>query len=452
VLAVAVGLAAVAGLVLPMVWGDGAGGGGGHQTLAASTGKTSPLRVEAVRPVRGGVRRLTIQPGSVHAFESVQLYAKASGFLKQQTVDIGSVVKRGELLAEIDAPELLRDVDEAEATVGRAKAQADQAASRVVTAEAEQAAAAAQVARAESDISRLAAQRVLAEKQYDRIAKLNDQNAVARELVDEHRHALDSARAAEQTGQASVREARAQQAAAAAKVTQAKADVAEAKAAVRVAEAHRDRAKVLAAYTRITAPFDGVVTNRTFHPGAFIRSADSGGIEPLLEVKRTDKVRVVIRVPDLDVPLLDVGDRVTVAIDALKGKEFVGPVARLGKMEDPTTRTMRAEVDLPNPDGLLVDGMYGRATIELQPPTDNLTAPAAAVVGHSGNGRAAVYIVRDGKARKVPVTVGSDDGSSVEILSGIKPDDPLILRPGGSIDDGAPVAATLVPPADAARR
>jgi HlyD family secretion protein len=160
----------------------------------------------------------------------------------------------------------------------------------------------------------------------------------------------------------------------------------------------------------------------------------------------------VIQVPDLDVPLLDVGDKVTVAVDALKGREFTGSVARLGKSEDPTTRTMRVEVDLPNPEGLLVEGMYGRATIELQPPTDNLTVPAACVVGHAGRGKAAVFVVRDGKAQRTPVTLGGDDGSSVEVLSGLGPNDEVIVRPGSTLDDGAPVKTTVSQGGEAVRR
>ncbi|MFO0952527.1 MAG: efflux RND transporter periplasmic adaptor subunit [Isosphaeraceae bacterium] len=443
-LAVVVGLSLAAGLAFPGVWGDAGRPVPTHATVAAAQ-ESAPPHVDVVRPARGGVRRLTMQPGSVHAYESVDLYAKASGFLKSQKVDIGSPIKQGETLAQIEAPELLQDVQETSAAVEQAVSQAEQAASRVVTAEAEKEAADAEVGQAESDNERLASRRVLAEKQYERIRGLHARNAIDMKLVDEHQQEMESARAAERTGHAAVKTARAHAAAAAAKVVQAKCDVTEARAAVRVAEARRERAKVLAQYTRITAPFDGVVTRRTFHPGAFIRSAAYGTPEPLLTVMRTDRMRVVIQVPDLDVHLLDVGDRATVAVDALKGREFAGKVSRLGKSEDPTTRTMRAEVDLDNPDGLLVEGMFGRATIELNAPTDRLTVPAACVVGHADRGKAAVFVVREGKARRIPVTLGNDDGASVEVLTGLGPDDAVIVRPAANLDDGTPVT----PPKDA---
>jgi RND family efflux transporter MFP subunit len=167
---------------------------------------------------------------------------------------------------------------------------------------------------------------------------------------------------------------------------------------------------------------------------------------------RTDRMRVEIQVPDLDVPLLDVGDQVTFEVDALKGRKFAGLVARLGKSEDPATRTMKAEVDLENADRKLVEGMYGRAKIELQPRAENLTIPAGCVVGHAERGQAALFVFRDGKVRRNPVTLGGDDGVSVEVLSGVGPDDRVVVRPGGTLEDGAAVHAKLVAPKDVTQR
>jgi HlyD family secretion protein len=449
--AAAISLIAVAGFSWRMVWGGAATIPNAPDAAPGLGEGVSARRVEVVRPSRGGVRRLTIQPGTIHAFESVDLCAKVSGFLQSQKVDIGSAVTRGEVLAEIDAPELIKDLDEAEAQIEQARAQVTQAEARVTTAEAEQAAAAAAVAQARAEVERRVADRALSEKQFERVRELHARNAVDRKLVDEQEHARDSARAAERATRATVELMRAQSATANAKVQQAKADAAEARAAVRVAEAHRAHARVLVDYTRIVAPLDGVVTQRNFHPGAFIRSASEGDSRPLLTVRRTDLMRVVVQIPDLDVPLLDAGDRATVVIDALKAHEFAGTVARLGKAEDPSSRTMLAEIDLANPSGQLVEGMYGRATIELQPPTRSLTVPAACVVGHTGSSGAAIYVVRNGKARRISVTLGGDDGRSVEVLTGLQAGDQVIVRPGNGLDDGASVAATLLPAVDNTR-
>ena len=451
-LAVALGLLAITGLVFPILWGESWPDGAGSTSLAAVAREPAVRQVDVVLPVRGGVRRMTIQPGTVHAFESVNLYAKASGFLRAQTVDIGSPVTRGQLLIEIDAPELQGDIAEAAAAVDQAKAQAEQAESRIATAEAERDAEASAVLQAESEVARSIARQTLSGKQYERIKGLYSRNAVERELVDEHQHDVDATVATVQAGQAALSTAHARVATADAKVRQAKADAATAKAAIRVADAKLARAKVLASYTRVVAPFDGVVTRRTFHPGAFIRSAADGSSAPLLSIMRTDRMRVEIQVPDLDVPLLDVGDKVTFEVNALKGREFTGVVARMGKAEDTSTRTMKTEVDLENIDRKLVEGMYGRASIELQPRTDNLTIPAACVVGHAERGKAALFVVRGGKARRTPVTLGGDDGASVEVLSGLGPDDKVVARPGGTLDDGADVHDTSVSPKGVAKR
>ncbi len=443
--AVLLGVAAIAGLSWPLLRGSRS-----ETELLTGLATASPrapiaTRVDVVHPERGGIRRLTIQPGTVQAFESADLYAKASGFLKSQSVDIGSPVKRGQVLAEIDAPELVEDVEQAAASYEQARAQIEQAASRIGIAEAERDASIAVESQTRADLDRLIAKRSLASKQFERIRSLNERNAVDKKLVDEHQLDFEAATAEEHTGRAAIETAQAQKKTAEAKVRQARADLVATRAFVRVAESRADRARVLAGYTRITAPYDGVVTRRNFHPGAFIRSAAEGSPVPLLTVARTDLMRVEVQVPDLDVPLLDEGDKATVVVDSLKSAPFAGVVARLAKSEDTTTRTMRAEIDLPNPDGRLVEGMYGRATIELQPPSANLTVPASCVVGHSANARAAAFVVRDGKAHRVPITIGDDDGSSVEVISGLNPADEVVIRPGSSLDDGAPVIATTTP-------
>lgn len=445
VAAVMLGLAATAAFSWPLVWGKGMETDLLTGVATASTNAPIATRIDSVHPERGGVRRLTIQPGTVHAFEWADLYAKASGFLKSQSVDIGSPVKRGQVLAEIDAPELEEDVEQAAACHEQAKAQIEQALARIETAEAERDTATASETQTRADLERLIAKRSMNHKQYERVKGLNERNAVERKLVDEAQLDFEAASAGERTGRAAIETAQAQKKTAEAKIRQAKADLVEAQAFVRVTKSRLERAQVMAGYSRIKAPFDGVVTRRNLHLGSFIRSAADGSPAPLLTVARTDLMRVVVQVPDLDVPLLDAGDKATVVVDALKTVPFSGVVARLAKSEDPTTRTMRVEIDLPNPNGRLVEGMYGRATIELQPPTEHLCVPASCLTGHSANGNAMAFVVRDNKARRTAVKVGSDDGTLVEILFGLRPDDEVVVRPGSNLDDGAPVISTIRP-------
>jgi RND family efflux transporter MFP subunit len=184
-----------------------------------------------------------------------------------------------------------------------------------------------------------------------------------------------------------------------------------------------------------------VITKRNFFPGAFIRSASEGGTIPLLTVARTDKVYVVTQIPDRDVPLTNVGDPAEVTLDALGSKVFKGKVSRFAETEDPTSRTMHTEIDLPNPDNELRAGMYGIAKIFLDSSTKGATLPASCLVGESKEGKADVYVVKDGKARKTQVSIGVDDGLRVEILGGLSPDDEVISGTG-NVSDGAPVRGT----------
>jgi HlyD family secretion protein len=418
---------------------------------AANVVVDSVPRVEIIKPSTGGMRRTTVQPGTVIGFESVDLYAMVSGYLKEQSVDIGSRIRKDQVLAVIDAPREAKALEEAATLVEESKAKTAQAQARIKTMEGERDAAAAAVEQAESDIDRLVAAREFAQKQLTRVRGLLADRAADARQVDEHVLTLDTAVAAERTARLAVMTAKAQLATASAKVEQARADLTEAKSAVSVAEARLATARVNVNYTKILAPFDGVVTHRAFHPGAFVRSASEGGETSLLTVKRTDLMRVIVQVPDRDVVITSIGDPAEFAVDALGSQIFSGTVARMAEYEDPTTRTMRVEIDLPNPKRLLREGMYGTATIILEAVSHNLTVPPACVMEHSGQTHGVVYLVRDGLVHRTPVELGADNGSLVEVLSGIKSGDSVVARSGVPLEDGlAVVEAPALPRATTA--
>jgi RND family efflux transporter MFP subunit len=160
-----------------------------------------------------------------------------------------------------------------------------------------------------------------------------------------------------------------------------------------------------------------------------------------LTVKRTDKMRVVVLVPDNDVVLTTLGDTVVVSVDALDGRSFTGTLARIARAED-AERMMRVEIDLMNTGDVLCDGMYGKAVINLGQDAKSLAVPSACIVEHSGRSGGAVYIVRDGVARRTDVKLGGDNGTSAEIRSGIKPDDQIVVPSGAPLEDGTRVSAT----------
>jgi RND family efflux transporter MFP subunit len=415
-----------------------------ERSASSSAGDHETARIEVVKPERGGIERTTNQPGSVIAFESARLFAKESGYLKSQSVDIGDHVKQGQVLAEIAAPERIQELDIAVATLKQAQAQVAQADARVESEKAAHKAAMAAITEAEAELGHTKAVQSFRDKQYHRIKELFDLKSIDERLVDEKLDEWESASASHHAAQAAVVTATAKAAEAAARVAQANADAAAARANVLVCEAQVSKAKVLVEYLQIVSPYDGVITERNFFRGDFIRNATTGGnvpqlTQPLLSVARTDKVRVMVQVPDDDVPLLNVGDPVDVTIDALRGEKFTGTVSRYANAEDSQTRLMRAEVDLPNPDNRLHPGMYGRAIIHLSPNEQALRVPSAAILEQSSGGHASLYVVRDGKAELRHIRIGKDNGAVVEVVDGLSPDDDVIVSHSDELADGVAV-------------
>ena len=415
-------------------------GAGSSSESSDSSRKRASTPVQVVHPHRGGISRTTSQPGIVHAFESADLHAKASGYLRAQIVDIGDTVTRGQVLAEVFDPERQQAVEEAAAAVEQAKAQIDQAEAAVVAAEAEVRAAEAVVQEKKAEVDQNIATRKRTEKEYLRYQELADREVVDARVVDEKQEAFESARAGEAVALAAVASAEGRLAKAEAGIVTAKADVKAARANLLAAEARLSRAEILAGYTDLTSPYNGVVTSRNYHRGDFIREATGGDSPAVLSVARTDLMRVVIYVPDRDVPYLDRGDRAVVRVDALGGEEFEGTVSRYSDMEMAANRSMRAEVDLPNPSGRLKDGMYGMTSILLEAPDEEiLTVPSSALVSTSDSGGGAVYVVIGGKASRRDVRLGKDDGLRAEILSGLSTNDMVVYSYSGSIEDGVSV-------------
>jgi RND family efflux transporter MFP subunit len=400
-----------------------------------------PTKVEVVTPHRGGIDRLCVQPGSVEPFEAADLYAKVSGFLAEQKVDIGSRVKKGQLLATIAVPEYEKQVERDESKVTHARATIKQVEARITASEADARSALAGVALARTQQNARASYRAYREKRLTRLRELNRERAIEAKVVDEAEDQFQAAVEAEAASKEAVTAAEEKSNAANARVLQAQADLDEAKAEEKVAEAELGRSRVLVAYSRITSPYDGVITKRSFNPGDFIRSADIGGDRlPVLAVERTDRVRVVVQVPDRDVPFVDVGDPATIDIDALPGPPLKGAVSRSSESEDAATRTMRTEIDLTNTDGKLRRGMYGRVTLNLQAGSPSaVTIPSAALAGTRDGARASVWIVRDGKSHKVEIKTGADNGIDIEVLAGLTPQDLVVLRANGPLEEGATV-------------
>jgi HlyD family secretion protein len=407
-------------------------------------GREESVKVEVTTPRQGGLARTTTQPGSVHAFEEADLYSQAYGYLKVLNVDIGTKVKKGDLLAQISVPEFDEAAIECQAAVEQAEANVAQMQAKLDVALADHEASKAAVDRQRAAQKRDEARLSFHEKQYKRVQSLLQLKSIDERLVDEKEDQYLASESALDASKATVVSAEIDVKAAEARVGQAKADIGASQAAVRVAKSALAKAEVRRKFGEIVSPYDGMITVRNYHVGDFIHDAQNGAGLPLLRVERTDLMRIVVQVPDRDVPYTNVDDVAEIEIDALPNQVFRGKVARYADSEDQVTRTMRTEIDIPNKEGILRNGMYGRVSIRLEEPGEGWTVPSTAIVGKVEGGQGSIYIVQDGVAHRVPVKVGHDNGTSVEIQSGLTADSRVVTRYNGAIGDNVPVRVSKV--------
>jgi len=292
-------------------------------------------------------------PASIEAFWSADLYAKTSGYVAEVKADLGDHVKRSDVLAILRVPELEKNLLQAQATLN-ARKQMLRAADAAI-AQAKQA-----VAVAGQQLNSYKAEADFQQVTLKRQEELSAGNAATPQQLDEARSKAEVANAGLGIGQAKVEAAQADLRAA-----EANRDVAAAQ--VEVAAAAAEEVAALLEYTKITAPFDGVVTRRQVAPGDLVQGAAASRTTALFTVQQLDTVRVFCDVPELQAAAVAVGAAADIKVYGLDGRVIRGTVTRLATSLAPTSRTMRAEIDLKNPDETLRPGMYAQVTIALRP-------------------------------------------------------------------------------------
>jgi multidrug efflux pump subunit AcrA (membrane-fusion protein) len=361
--------------------------------------------VATVKPERRTIRRTVGQPGYIQAFEQTQVVAKVPGYVEKWNVDIGDRVRKGDVVAELWVPELAAELKLKDEQVRQAEKALAMARAQVATAK-------AQVEEAKAGIARAEANRNYWRSQSERMARLaRGSGVVDKQSEEETANQLRSAAAALTEAAAKVESARGNQAEKEAAKDKAEADV-------RAAGADRQRVAALAGYATLRAPYDGVVTERNVNAGQFVQPATGARGDVLFLVERTDPVRVFVAVPEADAVWVGVGAPARVRVQALLGQEFSGKVTRTAWSLNSTTRTLRTEIDLPNPDGRLRPGMYAYATVSGEY-RDVLALPASAVVtqGDVNAGyQTFCYVVEYGKVRRTPIDVGARNEELVEVL------------------------------------
>ncbi len=348
-----------------------------------------------VLPSRGD---LTL-PGTILAISEAPIFSRSEGYLQKRFVDIGDRVSQGQLLALIEAPEVDKQVQQAQAAVARAEAS---------------------LAQTQAALEQSTTQMKLAEVTAQRWNTLFAKRVVSRQEVDEKQAAYEARRADNAAMQANVNAAR---------------------ETVSASQADLRRLKDLKGFQEITAPFSGVITARNTDVGALIRGGASEGRE-LYRLARIDTVRIIVQVPQTNLAMIHTGDLASVSVQEFPNRPFKGKIVRTANALDPNTRTLPAEINIANQDFILMPGMYAQvnlAKVEM--------APAVTVSGDTlmirPDGPQVAVISEEGKVHFQKITLGRDFGPEVEVASGLNGGEMVVINPGDDVVEGELVKPRL---------
>jgi RND family efflux transporter MFP subunit len=355
------------------------------QTADASSPRTAAVAIAKRRPLSN---QLSIA-GEFLPFQDVQIHAKVAGYIRKINVDIGDRVHQGQVLAVLEIPELVAQVDEARAAVHHAEEE---------------------IQRAHSEVSRAEADGVALHANAQRL----EQTDKARPGLIAQQE-LDDATAKDRASQA--------------QVDAAKSALAAAKQQLEVAKANYQHYSALGDYAQITAPYDGVVTARFADTGSLVQAGTSGSAQPVVTLAQVNVLRLRVPVPESLVPAVHDGESADVLVSAT-GEHFLGKVVRATDALDRATRTMQVEIDVPNPKYKLSPGMYAQVTLHTDEQADALSIPVLAV--HRSGEKASVMLV-DAQNRVQPrdITTGVEDPNYVQVSTGLKEGDRVILVNAG---------------------
>ena len=356
--------------------------------------------VAVAKVARGDVSQVLTVAAEFHPFQEIDVHAKVAGYVKEINVDVGDRVKPGQLLAVLEIPELEDDLQQADASVKRANEEVNRAQ--------------ADLERAQSahEVTHLGATRLTS------VSKTRP-NLIAQQDLDE---AAGRDRVAE------------------AQVSTARAALASAGEQLAIAKANRAKTQTLFAYARITAPFEGVITQRYADTGAMIQAGTSSQTQtmPLVKLSENRLLRLIIPVPESAVPRIHLKEPVDVHVQSV-GRTFPGTVARFADRLDADTRTMRVEVDVANPKLELVPGMYAEAAIALDQAKDALTVPVQAIDRDDEKARVMV-VTKERKIESREIEVGLASADRVVVTRGLEAGDLVVIGNRGQLKAGETVS------------
>jgi RND family efflux transporter MFP subunit len=330
-------------------------------------------------------------PATLAAWNDTVLYGRIDGYVRKLNVDIGDRVKAGQLLAEIDAPDAAQQLAQAQAQANQSRA----------------------------DLGQTRAKHELDKTNAARATELHKNGLMSQ--AD-----FDTALSAEKVSAAGV---------------------AASEAAVATNDSNVKRLADLLAFAKVVAPFDGVISARNINVGALV-TAGNGSNQQLFRITQSDPLRVTVGVPQAFANVVKVGSEATLAVKELRGRTFVGKVARTAGAIDPATRTLTVEVEVPNGDHALLPGTYGDVVFDVSGVEPPLTIPVTAL-SFTGSGTQVAVVGSDGTIRMAPIVVGDDYGNEIGVSSGLVESDLVVVRPDDRTAPGERVTPVLLPSASA---
>ena len=361
-------------------------------------------RVEVTTVGRSSRQSELQLPGNIQAITEAPILARADGYIERRTVDIGDRVQAGQLLAEIDAPELAEQVHQSEANLQQTQAALDQALANL------------QQGKADLELARVTAQRW---------SNLVTRGVVSRQENDQYQAQLQSKLASVQALEKAV-------------VVQ--------RSGIAAAEANVGRLQKMQSYRMVKAPFNGVITLRNVDVGALVNV----GSTLLFRIAQTSMLRTYLNVPQTYANSVRPGQSALLTVSNLPGREFTGTVARTANALDPTSRTLLTEVHVPNADGALLPGMYAQVQLSSVRTDLPMLVPSDALIVRADGTQVAV-VRPDGSVHLQKIEVGRDYGNRLEVISGLREGETIIANPGDIAREGVkvdPVKAGLSPPSD----
>jgi len=354
-----------------------------HAAPAAASVRVAAVAIAKEEPI---VDTVTLS-GEFRPFQVVDVHAKVAGYIRKIYVDVGDKVKAGQVMAVLEVPELSAQILGAEASVKRSEDA---------------------IRRAQSEMVRAKSSHAATHLAYSRLKQASDARPG---LIAEQE--LDDALAKDQESEAQVESETAA--------------LSETNNQLSIAQAERKQLAAMESYTQITAPFDAVVTKRYADTGSLIQSGTASNTQamPVVQLAEWSKLRLVVPVPESAVSSIHLGTIVKVKVPDLN-RAFEGKVARFADALSDETRTMHTEIDVDNKSGALVEGMYAETSVVLQHKDDALAIPTQAI---ARNGSKATVLIVDAQNRieEREVTIGEEGDNRVEVTSGLKPDDRVVL-------------------------